>query len=115
MTQRHRYQLFAAAIVLIPAAVVLAWWYQWPKYERSRRLAKAEQAVASDNLETAEELLRGLTKEDPDQLRPQWLYAQVLRRQAKTRDAGAALERAKALGLPEADARREFGLLKAAK
>lgn len=115
MTQRHKYLVFAAAVVLVPAAVLAGWLDLAPRYERRRQLERAEQAVAANNLARAEELLRGLTREAPDALRPQLLYAQVLRRLGRVGDAEAALQRAKALGLPDADARRESGLLLAAK
>src|SRR5438445_1405982 len=98
MTQRRRYQLFALAIVLVPAAAAAVWWYQWPRYDFGRRLARAEQAVAANNLAKAEELLRGLTREAPGQLRPHALYAEVLRRLGRAGEAEVVLERAKALG-----------------
>lgn len=115
MQRRQRYLLFAAAIVLVPVAVLAVWLDQWPKYDRRRRLDQAERAVAASNLDKAEELLHGLAKEEPGDLNPQWRYTQVLRELGRTREAEAALERAKAAGLPESDYQREFGLLWASK
>lgn len=114
MTQRQRYRLFAAAIVLVPTVIVLVWWYEWPRYELKRQLEAAEEAIAIDDLARAEEMLRGLTQQNPDQLRPQLLYAQVLRRLGRANEAKIVLEQAKTLGLPELECRREFALIGAA-
>jgi predicted Zn-dependent protease len=113
MSRRLYRGLLTAAIFLIPAGVGVAWWEYWPTYHRRQLLREAEQDIQADNLVRAEEILRQLIREDPDQLRPQYLHAQVLRRLGRRQEAWTALYRAIQQGLPEADGLREYALLEA--
>jgi Flp pilus assembly protein TadD len=106
-----RHVIFAAAIVVVPLAVVGWWWYYGPSYQRSRSLDEVEKAVRAENFGRAEELLIKLLKDDPDQARLQLLYAQVLRRLGRAKEAELPWQRAHQLGVPEADALREYALI----
>jgi tetratricopeptide (TPR) repeat protein len=103
--------IFASAIVLVPALFLVWWWYYGPSYQQSRLLADAEKAVQAEEFSKAEELLRRLLKDDPNQARPQLLYAQVLRRMGRPKEAELPWQRAYQLGVPEADALREYALI----
>jgi tetratricopeptide (TPR) repeat protein len=103
--------IYASAIVVVPAFFLVWWWYYGPSYQQSRLLAEAEEAVKEANLAKAEELLVRLLKEEPNQARPQLLYAQVLRRLGRPQDAELPWQRAYQLGVPEADALREYALI----
>jgi Flp pilus assembly protein TadD len=113
MTRRVRHSLLAVAVLAVPAAVCGWWWHHGPSYTRARELAKAEQALQDNNLAGAEKLLRQLSKEEPNEARVQFLYAQVLRRLGRRQEADVVLLRAVQLGLPESEGRRENALLEA--
>jgi tetratricopeptide (TPR) repeat protein len=113
---RRRHTIFLVVLILvIPAPFAVWWWSYWPIYHRKVLLASAEQAFAAANLAKAEEQLAQLVREDPDNVRAHFLYAQVLRRLGQSGDADWHLGRAGELGLPKAEGRREFGLLYAKK
>jgi predicted Zn-dependent protease len=113
MSRRLYHGLLLLAMLLLPALAAAGWWYYWPTYQRQRLQTTAEQALAANDLGRAEEALKQLLADNPDQLRPQFLYAQVLRRLGRTHDAWEPLHRAIQLGLPEADGLREYALLEA--
>src|SRR5260370_13425209 len=101
-----RILILLGLIVLVPAAVTAGWWYYWPHY----MLARAESAVAREDLAQAGELLDQLIRTEPKNLRAHLLRVQVLRRLKKPTEAQAALLKAMKLGLSESEGRREFAL-----
>jgi tetratricopeptide (TPR) repeat protein len=111
MTIARKYLLFSALIVLIPGGVAVGWWYYLPRLQMYR----AEQAIAAGESEQALDLLRLVTREDPQNLRAHFLSAQVLRRLGKPAESQAALHRAIKLGLDESKGRREFALAETTK
>jgi predicted Zn-dependent protease len=113
MTRRLYRGLLTAAIFVIPAGVGFVWWSYWPTYHRERLLREAEQEIQGDHLVHAEEILRRLIHEDPDQFRPRYLHAQVLRGLGRKPEAWTALYAAIQRGLPEAEGLREYALLEA--
>jgi hypothetical protein len=48
MTRRLRASWLIGAIMVIPTAVGVAWWYYWPTYRRHHLISVAEKAIASD-------------------------------------------------------------------
>src|SRR6184192_4026260 len=97
---------FVAAIILIPAAIGIGWWFYWPTYRRNHLpLAKA----------SLEKLLKDAkVHEEPRQeAHVQLLYARVLRRLGRSNDAWSPLQAAVQGGLPEPEGRREYALLEA--
>jgi cellulose synthase operon protein C len=113
MVRRLYYALLLVAIVAVPGGLAVWRWQQGPDYERRRRLAAVEAALAANNLARAEDLLRELLHEDPNQARTQFLYAQVLRRLGRGQEAWLPLARAGQLGLPRQEGLRERALLEA--
>jgi tetratricopeptide (TPR) repeat protein len=109
MTRFQRTIICIAAIILIPGAVAVGWWYYLPDY----LLAQAERAVATNDLARAETLLQRVNRQAPDCLRARLLHAQVLRRLKRPAEAQAVLRQAMKLGLPEAVGHREFALAEA--
>jgi tetratricopeptide (TPR) repeat protein len=101
-------------IVLIATGSVIWWWYPRAGDEAGRKLAEAEQALADQNLERADDMLRSLLMEDSGQARAQFLYAQVARRLGRKEQAWTALARAVQLGVAAAEAKSEYALLEAA-
>jgi predicted Zn-dependent protease len=101
------------AMILIPAAAATGWWFYWPTYHRNALLAEAEKEATAGNLARAEEVLRQLIRETPEQMRAHFLLAQVFRRQGRRQEAWGPLLRARELGLPEAEGLREYVLLEA--
>jgi len=111
MTPRQRLLISLGAIIVVPSAIAAGWWYYWPTY----RLHQAEAALAAGDLARAQEILKELAYQNPNQSRIYFLTAQALRRSNQPVAAQRALSRAMELGLPEADGRREFALAEAAK
>src|SRR5262249_10266560 len=111
MTRRTYNRILLSLMVLVPAGVGVWWWYSWPVYHYRTTLARAEQAVAADNLTRADELLGPLTQEYPDDLRAHFLSAQARRRLGGVEGADRHLAEAARLKLPLDQGRREFGLL----
>jgi len=105
--------IFASAIIVVPLVVAACWWFYGSSYQQSRLLAEAEKAAQAHDFAKAEELLRQVLKDDPNQARPQLLYAQVLRRLGRQAEAWLPLQRAMQLGVPESEGRREYALLEA--
>ncbi len=110
---------FVAAIILIPAAIGIGWWFYWPTYRRNHLLAVAEKAIEVNDLPLAKASLEKLLKdakvhEEPRQeAHGQLLYARVLRRLGRSNDAWSPLQAAVQAGLPEPEGRREYALLEA--
>jgi tetratricopeptide (TPR) repeat protein len=115
------------AIILIPAAIGVGWWFYWPTYHRNHLLAVAEKALEANDLPLAKASLEKLLKENADspkvpattsgagqQVHAQLLYARVLRRLGRKDDAWGPLQAAVQGGLPEPEGRREYALLEAA-
>ena len=113
MKSRLYYVLLGVAIILVPVGAALGWWYYWPTYNRRHLLSEAEMAIEADNLASADEVLQRLLREEPKQLRCQFLHAQVLRRLGRYQEAWEALHRAMLLDLPEPEGLREYALLEA--
>ena len=111
MARRRLYRLLAMLVLLGCAALAAAGYGYWPVLHRKGLLATAEQAARAGNLAMADEALKELTREDPNNLRAQFLYAQVLRRQGRAEEADLHLGKAGDLGLPVEEGRRELGLL----
>src|SRR5262245_35672882 len=111
MTRRERYVLLVIVTVLLPATAAAAWYRYGPAFRQARLLSEGETALAEGRWGAAEEALRALLAEQPDQVRARYLYAQALRHRGKTSAAEAALARARQQGLAEAEGRREQGLL----
>jgi tetratricopeptide (TPR) repeat protein len=114
MIRRVPIAWLVGAIILIPGAAGIGWWFYGPTYQRNHLLRVAENGIQSGNLPRAKEALERLLQEDPNQVRVQFLYAQVLRHQGRRDDAWVALYAAMQLGLPEPEGRREYALLEAA-
>ena len=108
-----RHLIFLSAIVVVPTVVGIWWWYYGPAYHQSHLLADAEKAVQAEDFTKAEELLRQILKENPNQPRPQLLYTTTLRRLGRRKEAYLPLQRAIELGVPELETRREYALLEA--
>jgi Flp pilus assembly protein TadD len=108
-----RHSIFLSAMVVVPAVVAVWWWYYGPTYQQSHLLADAEKAVQAEDFAKAEELLRQILKDNPNQPRPQLLYAKTLRRLGRRKEADLPLLRAIELGVPELETRREYALLEA--
>lgn len=113
MTRRQQNWLLAAVIVLVPAAILAAYWHYEPALRQDRLLADAEKALAANNLVKAEEALREALREQPDRPQVHLRHAHVLRRLGRTAEAEDALARAVQHGLTREEGRREFGLLQA--
>jgi Flp pilus assembly protein TadD len=111
MARSHHTWFLLALAVLIPVAAAAAWYGYWPVYHRKTLLAAAEKAMAEGNNAKAEEALQQLVKEEPDNMRGHFLYAQVLRRLSRGEEADIHLGKAGELGLPAEDGRRELGLI----
>ena len=114
MRRRLHFLLVAAAIILIPLIIAVWWWFYWPTFHRNRLLADARRLLDAGQPARAEEALLPLIKEQPDDLRVQFLYAQALRRSGRNREASIALQRSVQLGLPESEGLREYALVQAA-
>jgi tetratricopeptide (TPR) repeat protein len=82
----------------------------WPKY----LLAQAENALAADNLNQAEAVLRRLVAHFPENARARFPLAQVLRRQGRPDQAEESLRIALELGYDRNDGERELALDEAA-
>lgn len=113
MHRQFQLGLLLSALVLIPLTVYVWWWRERPTSDRRHRLEAVDRALAAGNLDQADEGLRRLLAEGPDDAQLQLRYAQVLRRQGRLDDASVALLRAMQLGLPEADGLREYALVEA--
>jgi tetratricopeptide (TPR) repeat protein len=111
MTLRQQTWLVLLVVFLLGAGVAAGWYVYWPRFHRDRQLALAEKSLAANDLEGAEAILRPLARNEPDHLRTQLLFAQVLRRMGRLRDAVGPLGLASKLGLPEDQAKREFALI----
>jgi cytochrome c-type biogenesis protein CcmH/NrfG len=114
MIGRHPARLLAAVLVLAAVTGAALRWHYGPIYHRRQRLAEAEKLAEGNDVARILETLEGILKEEPAQVRAWLLYAQVLRRLGRGEEARGALLKAKELGLPEAEAGREYALLLAA-
>jgi tetratricopeptide (TPR) repeat protein len=108
MALQRRHALLAGFVVVVAALAATGLWFLWPSY----LLWSARRAAAAGNLVRAEEALRQFFRLESDRPEARFLFAQVLRRQGRLRDAQQAFERAVELSLPEGEEReREYGLL----
>src|SRR5260370_23366100 len=111
MTRLQRTLICLTLIAMVPTAVAVGWWYYYPHLSMNQQ----ENAVAENRLVEAEDLVTKLLQDDPNNLRAQLLYVQVLRRQNRPVEAQTVLLQAMKLGLPAAEGRREFALAEAIK
>jgi tetratricopeptide (TPR) repeat protein len=100
-------------LVLSGVAVAASLGGGWYFYQPIRERARAERALADDDLPAAEALLTKLVRGRPADVHTQFLHARLLRRQGKTWEAVTALRKAIKLGLPESEVHREMVLLQA--
>jgi Flp pilus assembly protein TadD len=113
MIHQVRRLLLLAIVLLATACAAAWWWFHDPAHQAQRQLAEAERAIQQRDFAQADERLRALLLQDPEQSRTQFLYAQVSRRLGRTQDAWVALARAVQLGLPPEQAKPEYALLEA--
>ncbi len=109
MTRQHKPLLYAAVVISLAGAVVLAW-LNWPL----NPLAQARNAVAAKDLTKAEAILKQLTQREPNNRQAKFLYAQVLRRLKLPGEAETALTQAVGQNPQDLDGRRELALVRAA-
>jgi tetratricopeptide (TPR) repeat protein len=108
MRVRSRTLVLTGFVAVVAASAVVGWWFLWPRY----LLWSARRAAAGGNLVRAEEALRQFLTLEAEHPEARFLYAQVLRRQGRLRDAQQAFGRAVDQGLPQsAEREREYGLL----
>jgi tetratricopeptide (TPR) repeat protein len=103
----NRKKTLLVGTVLVAACVgYVGWVYVWPQY----LLKQAEQAIAANDLDRAEEVLRRLNRRAPENGRARFLLAQVFRRRQRPGKAEEALRQARQLGYPESECQRELVL-----
>lgn len=113
MTRRQQNWFLVILILAVPALALAAYWRWEPVLRRKRLEATYESALKANNLLKAEEAMRQLVQDHPDQPRLQLRHAQVLRQLGRAAESEDALERAVQAGLTREEGRREFGLLQA--
>ncbi|OWK40453.1 tetratricopeptide repeat protein [Fimbriiglobus ruber] len=116
MTARTRLLVGVVAVVLLAAG---GWWAfrpgpSLPPPGPDQHLDDARRALAAGDYESAVEAARADLTARPGNPPTLLVLSQIFRRQGRLKDAEAALGRAVAAGVPEAEGRREAALLLAA-
>src|SRR5262249_27568941 len=108
VTSRRRVLVYLA-VVAVPAAVAVGWWYYWPQY----RLAQAERAAGAGDWGRAAELVRPLTQTEPASKGALLLGGRALRKLGRFDEAEKLLTRAAKLSPNDHSVKRELALTRA--
>src|SRR5947199_7990741 len=97
--RRGRSGLWLTAFLFVPVALAGGWYLYYPTYLRSRQTAELDAALAAKDFSQAEELLRPLLRQYPQDARLYLAQARVLRRLQRPEEATRALWEAENRGL----------------
>lgn len=111
MTRLQRLVIMILAVVAVPSLAAVGWWYYWPSYLQHQ----AEKAMEAGNWTDAEDLLKRVSRLEPERMQAHYLRAQALRKLGRPVEAQLTLREAVRLGLPQALGHREFALAEADK